>query len=118
MSWGAEDTVHVSIKAWLERVMPQAIVAHVPNGGGRSEGEARKFKRLGVLAGFPDLIVLPGHGVTVFLEVKGPKTRMSPEQRAFGLKVTALGGYVWAVVRSIEDARIALHAAGIETREA
>jgi len=118
VTWKPEDTVHVSILSWLQAMLPHAIIAHVPNGGGRTEGEARKMKRLGVLPGFPDLIVMPGGGQTLLLEVKAEKGRVSPEQRAFGMRVTALGGYVWAVVRSIDDVKIVLRSAGIQTREA
>jgi hypothetical protein len=34
------------------------LVIHVPNGGGRSKAEAGIFKAMGVLAGFPDLLVI------------------------------------------------------------
>lgn len=115
--WTDEDTVHASILDWLRRVLPHAEVHHSPNGGWRREATAKKFKRLGVRAGFPDLIVLPGQGLTIFLEVKAAKGRVSPAQRHFGLSITALGGYVWAVVRSIDDARLVLKAAGVTTRE-
>lgn len=69
---------------------------------------------MGVHPGFADLIVLTG-GHTVFLEVKSKAGRLSPAQKAFRDAVQAQG-FGWALVRSTDDALVALAALGVRTR--
>ena len=69
---------------------------------------------MGVHAGFSDLIIVSG-GRMLFLEVKGPRGRLRPAQRAFRDAVQAQG-LAWALVRSPEDALGALKAHGLRTR--
>lgn len=117
MKLGPEDRVQLGILEYLEAVLPHAIVAHIPNGGRRSLSEGKRFKALGVVAGFPDLIILPGQGRAYFLEVKAGRNKPTPEQEAFGEDVRGLG-CGWAVVRNLDDVRLALKAWGVATREA
>ena len=111
-----EVTVHISVLDYLRSVIPEALVYHCPNGGWRGIREATKFKRMGTLAGVPDLTVLAPNGTTFFIEIKTDKGRLSAEQRAFATKAKTLG-YPVFTVRSIDDARDALEEMGIETRE-
>lgn len=56
---------------------------HPPNGEARSARTGARLKAMGVLAGVADLaVVLPG-GLVRFLELKTPKGRLSPPQKAF-----------------------------------
>lgn len=55
--------------------------------------------------GIPDLLVSLGDGRWLGLEVKGPKTRLSPEQRSL-----AADGRI-RIVRSVEDALAAVRGA-------
>ena len=114
-----EAALQTSIIAYLRVLLPDAIVAAVLNGGSRVGGarEGYRLKRAGVLAGFPDLVLFPGDGRAFVFEVKTDKGRVSPEQRQVmdRLHHLGIGG---AVVRSVEDVRIALKAWGIRTREA
>lgn len=55
------------------------------------------------LKGFPDIIVM-WHGFPVFLEVKAPKGKQSPEQKEFEARCDEQG-IEYHVVRSIDDVR-------------
>ena len=55
---------------------------HSPNGGSRNIVEATKFKRMGVLAGFPDLFLFVARGGYhgLFIELKAKGGRVSKAQ--------------------------------------
>lgn len=56
-----EEAIHRAIWQHIEtRLVPDAFACHVPNGGLRSKTEAAIFSGLGVVAGFPDLILIRG----------------------------------------------------------
>lgn len=86
----SEDTEQASLFDWLriKRYRGQPLITWafaVPNGGSRHPAEAAKFKRCGVKAGVPDvMLVLPAgayHGL--FLELKAYGGRLSDVQREF-----------------------------------
>lgn len=57
-----EQDLQINLVSALRRLLPEPwLVVHVPNGGGRSKAEAGIFKAMGVLAGFPDLLVIGPH---------------------------------------------------------
>ena len=96
---------------------PHVIIFVVPNGGLRSKADAAKLKRTGTLAGVPDLVVIAQPaGRAHFIEVKTAEGPVSLEQRCLMEQLTAAGAFC-AVVGSIDDARLALQAWGIPTRE-
>ena len=111
-----ETAIHIAIVDYLRLVLPDALVFHPANGGLRSKREAAELKRMGVLAGVFDIIIIRGDGL-YFLEVKSPKGVLSDPQKAFGAALDA-AGIPWMIVRTIEDARRALSLFGIQTREA
>jgi hypothetical protein len=113
----AETPIHIAIVEYLRLVMPGALVIHPANGGKRSAREGAEFKRMGVLAGTFDLIIVTQEGRLAFLEVKDALGTLSKPQKAFGAALDA-AGVPWAVVRSVDDARRVLSLWGIETREA
>ena len=81
-------------------------------GGSRNAREGLNIKLDGALAGYPDLIVCAPSGKCLFLEVKAPNGKVSPVQRDLGLRLQGLG-YVWAVVRSVDDMCIVLQEVGL-----
>ena len=117
MTVQSEIPIHVSILEYLRAVLPSdAIIAHVPNGGARDARTGALMKRLGAVAGMPDLICfLPG-GKFVAFEVKGPSGYASKVQRELWTRFKVLG-FPLALVRSVEETRNALKALGITTRE-
>jgi hypothetical protein len=80
----------------------RGIIAHVPNGGGRSKIDASLLKAQGVKAGVPDLFVLLPQGHSLWIEMKTPTGAVRKEQKAFMDKAADLGHAVH-VIRSIED---------------
>ncbi len=104
-----EQILHTSIAAYLRAAHPKLLWFHVPNGGGRNVVEASILKRMGTLAGVPDLVVcLPG-GLVGFMEIKPEGKYLSPEQKAFAEKAAEVGA-AWCVVRSINDVQDTLKA--------
>ena len=115
----AEADIQRDVVRFLRAVLPAgAIVHHSPNETGAGTHAARKrqaiLSGMGVYPGFADLIVLAG-GQVLFLEVKTPTGRLSPAQAAFRDAVLEQG-FGWALVRSIDDAHVALFEHGIRTR--
>lgn len=56
---------------------------------------------LGSHRGFADLIAIKD-AVTLFIEVKAPRGKLSSYQERFGAEITA-GGGIYVVARSVED---------------
>ncbi|AUM72974.1 VRR-NUC domain-containing protein [Paracoccus jeotgali] len=114
-----EADIQRQIVALLRAVLPRgAIVHHAANevgfGGRHARARQAILTGMGVHAGFSDLIIVSG-GRMLFLEVKSPRGRLSPAQRAFRDAVQAQG-LAWALVRSPEDALDALRAHDFCTR--
>lgn len=114
-----EAQLQRSILTYLRAVLPDALCIHVPNGGSRAGGaiEGARLKAQGVVAGFPDLLLMPGNGKAFVLEVKTSTGRVSPAQHMLMDRLHHLG-IEGAVVRSIEDLALALRAWNIQTRAA
>ena len=112
-----ETPIHVAIVDYLRAVLPSALVWHTPNSGKRGVVEAAVFKRMGVVAGVPDLAILTREGRLCFLEVKAEKGALSKPQEAFAAFLDS-AAVPFAIVRSVEDARRALSLWGISTKEA
>ena len=100
-----EMRTHLAILKWLEVKLRGAVIHHSPNEFGMSgAGIARqvaKHKRMGMLVGFPDLIVW-FKGRFVGLEVKSPTGRQSESQKDVQEAIKYNGGE-YHVVRSIDD---------------
>ena len=100
-------------------VLPRgAIVHHSVNEvtSGDRPGKTRQaiLVGMGVHSGFADLIVL-SEGRVLFLEVKRKTGSLSPAQVGFRDTVQAQG-FAWALVRSVDDALVALADHGFTTR--
>ena len=110
-----EDQIHASIVTYLRTVLPDALVWATPNNP-RNAAHGARLKRLGMVAGVPDLCVLTD-GQLWFFEVKAAKGRVSEAQEAFMDAAYELGAQS-AVVRSLDDVAMALSRWGIRTRVA
>ena len=111
-----EAEIHAAIVTLIRTVAPDLLVFHPANGGWRSKAEGAKLKALGVTPGVPDLCLITPVGRVFFIEVKTPNGRLSAEQQKIHEWLTAIG-VSCAVARSIDDARNALRAWNIPTRE-
>lgn len=112
-----EDAIHQSILRYLRMTLPSGwLVMHVPNGGSRNPIEGAKMKRLGVVAGWPDISIYGPPGC-FFMEVKSAKGRLSNCQHRIIDQLKDMGRPV-AVVRSIDDARALVREWGLPSRDA
>jgi len=90
-------SVEDSIQAEMVRVARERglFIFHVPNGGNRSAREGAAFKRIGVMAGIPDLCVIGAEGKSYWIEVKTLKGTVSGAQKEVTEKMSALGQTVF-----------------------
>lgn len=102
-----EGPIHASILAYLRRQYPRAVIHHSPGetdvSGPLIARAISKQKKMGMLVGFPDLLMLH-EGRFYSFEVKAEGRRTSPAQKAVGGAIIAAGGF-WGVVRSIDDVK-------------
>jgi hypothetical protein len=98
-----EDGIQAAVAQHLRwRARPDVYWFHVPNGGCRSKATGAIFKKLGVHAGVPDVIIID-RGRIFGLELKAPKGRLSPAQIEAHKAMRAAGAEV-AIVVGINDA--------------
>jgi len=117
MARSSERKIHIAIVDYLNAVLPDShLVVHLYNNP-RSAASGALAKRMGMLAGVPDLMIVRPLGRVAFIEVKAEGGRLSPMQIAFKLHCKTWG-IDHAVCRSIEDVRDFLAELRIETREA
>ena len=76
----SEDAEQVAVVNWLRA--KGALVFHIPNGMKSGPVTGARFKRLGVLAGVPDLCFVLHGGEVVWIEMKKLKGKVSKEQMA------------------------------------
>lgn len=106
-----EQAIHRQIISGLRAGLPRDwIVAHAANGGYRTKAEAGIFKAMGVVPGFPDIMILgeAEHGATCwFFEVKAGETKQyepTPIQLAMHERLRELG-FAVAVVCSWDQTK-------------
>jgi hypothetical protein len=113
----AEARIQAAIVEWVRVVSPHVMVFAVPNGGLRTKAEAARMKWTGTVAGIPDLCIIVPGGRAHFIEVKTATGRLSSDQCIVHEALVALGTPP-AIVRSVDDARLAFAHWRIATREA
>lgn len=115
-----EDQIHKAIVAYLRAVLPvDHLLVHARNegnrGGRKGYIDGARGKAMAVLPGWPDLLLyVDGRGYAI--EVKRPRQYLSPIQRDVARRLAAQG-IPHAVCRSVDDAREALAAWGVRTKE-
>jgi len=85
-------SVEDTIQAEMVRVARELglFVFHPANGGNRSAREGMAFKRIGVMAGIPDLVFVTPRGM-IFMEVKTIKGRLSEVQKKVHAELKSMG---------------------------
>jgi hypothetical protein len=84
-----EETEQQAVIQWARlssgRFPELALLHHIPNGGSRNVREGAKLKRMGVLAGVPDLHLPAARGGyhSLYIEMKFGDGRISREQKEF-----------------------------------
>lgn len=107
-----EQQLHEAVVQFLGLALPpHAVWWHTANQGQRTIGAAMKLKRMGLLAGIPDIAVLHA-GKLVFLELKRHGGEASDAQIATAGRLRAAGAYV-SFCRTLGEVECALRHAGI-----
>ena len=114
----SEAEIHKAIAAWLILALPDgSVFHHSPNEGNHKVQYRVLQKKLGVRAGWPDLelFVHPdawkkstyADWCPIFLEIKKPKGRVSPNQKEV-IADLVVTGCLCFIVHSIDEVREAL----------
>ena len=116
MSKHEEEELQMACVEWFRYQYPNIIIHHSPNGGKRATKtnkngvkycpEGSKFKKMGTVAGFPDLQILKSNHFYngLFIEMKEPNGKgvISDSQDEMILKLN-LSGYLAVVCDSFEE---------------
>jgi hypothetical protein len=113
-----ENDLQQAIYDYLLAVLPPQdwLVYANPNASRRTAGERASNGVPGLTKGIPDLSILQHGGKMFYLEVKAAKGVLSDPQETIRNRLDRML-VPFAVVRSIEDVRVALRQWGIKTRE-
>lgn len=105
-----EGPIHRACLNYLRMQYPRALIHHSPNENSMTGKDVarliRKNKDMGMLPGFPDILMLHQGRVYGF-EVKAAGGRQSEAQKAIQAVMEGAGG-IYAVVMSIEDVKAVL----------
>ena len=102
-----EQKLQQEIGQYLDFALPKdAFWFAVPNAARRGVVEAMNFKRMGMKAGIPDIVIIHC-GLAFACEIKTGKGKLSPAQVLMHYRLARAGMRV-AVCRSIEDVETAL----------
>tara|TARA_R100000781_G_scaffold60632_1_gene38776 strand:+ start:4706 stop:5071 length:366 start_codon:yes stop_codon:yes gene_type:complete len=88
-----ETELHKLLVKAIEAKYPDLLFWHTPNGGKRNPREGAKLKAMGTKAGVPDLFfpVPTGKFNGLFIELKGPRGRISDHQKRMMTSLTDQG---------------------------
>lgn len=114
----SEAQIQASIIDWLAlELRPDAVAFHVPNrwsrGGVRTGAQ---LKKMGLVAGIPDILILGPEGRAYAIECKAEKGTLSGPQKAMRDRLRECR-VPWAVVRSLEEAQAFCHGWGLTKAE-
>jgi hypothetical protein len=110
----AEQTLHRHVADLLRLVLPASVLATTFPAGGGGRVRGRVLKGMGLVPGMPDWLIAHG-GKTLWIELKSPIGRLSPEQKAVHERLRQAGHFV-EIGRSIDDVIDALDRHGIPHR--
>lgn len=94
-----EDDLQEEVFEWLSKHRPEYIAFHPPNGGYRLPWEAKKLKKMGVIPGVSDVIIID---LSIAVDLKHGKNGLTPEQKTFFQKIEPLG-WVTGVAYNLEE---------------
>lgn len=80
----------------------RGVLLHIPNGGSRPPREGAKLKKMGTVAGAPDLLLIHGDGRVSAFELKADDGKVSKPQREMHARLAEHFVAVH-VVRSLEQ---------------
>ena len=99
-----ESNIQIVCVNWFRLMYPNLRLYAIPNGGNRNVITASIMKREGVMRGVADLFLMHAsngyHGLHI--EIKTPKGKQSPEQKAFEYSAL-IEGYEYKIARSLDE---------------
>jgi len=100
----SEAQLHVSVAEFLDWILlPPAMYSTFPAGWGKlGLKTSKQLKRSGLKPGMPDVLVFPGHGGVVGIELKADGNYLTPIQRETHKMLRDAGVHVY-VAKCIED---------------
>tara|TARA_E500000081_G_scaffold134894_1_gene147572 strand:+ start:134 stop:592 length:459 start_codon:yes stop_codon:yes gene_type:complete len=108
--YSSETDLQKAVVRYLDIVLPEnKVLHHSPNEGNHKVQYFHKQKLMGVMAGFPDLMILIKGVTPLFIELKQPGNYPTEQQRDMGTKLIGLG-CEYAVCRSISEVSAFLQA--------
>lgn len=102
-----EDNLQKAVIRYFRYQHPKTLIHHSPNGGKRDAREGSKFKEMGTVAGWPDIII--PEWLTV-IELKSEKGRLQDSQRNILTHFKDIGWKTY-VCYSFEEAEKAIEEA-------
>ncbi|MBR1237871.1 VRR-NUC domain-containing protein [Bradyrhizobium sp. AUGA SZCCT0182] len=92
----SEYQLHCAVADTVKRwIMPGWIFTHIASGEKRDQVTAARLKRMGVTAGFPDLVFFGPQGQVCFVELKSRRGRLGEHQADIVSHLVAAGhGYL------------------------
>ena len=97
-----EDDLQINIVGFTRRYVKNAEIICIPNGGYRREAEAARLKKMGVLAGASDLVLMLPEGKVLWVELKTKTGTQDPNQIRFQETCEKLG-HKYVLIRSLEE---------------
>ena len=111
-----EYQLQVAAADFLVWALPDDIIfTHIPMGEKRNKGTAGKLRAMGVRPGWPDFELLIPNGVTLRIEMKTERGKLSEPQKAFFERAQALG-HLCYIVTSVNQLQEILEYNGIALR--
>jgi hypothetical protein len=88
-----EGQIHVTVAELLDWVLrPPALYTTFPAGWGKlTKGTAGRLYASGLKRGYPDIVIHPGGGRTIGIELKSPTGSLTTVQRDMHAKLNAAG---------------------------
>ena len=99
-----EDQLQIAAMCWIRLAYPNTVSFHVANERKTSPMRGAKLKKMGVLAGVPDIHILDPRKTYcgLFIELKTAKGRLTPSQKDVIERIEN-AGYKCAVCRSLDE---------------
>ena len=102
-SLSEEDRLQAMLVKYVRLQYPSAIILHVPNEGKRTKWENARLKYIGVLYGFPDLVLLYKQR-TILIELKTAKGKLQDNQTEVHERLTK-NGFIVHIIRDFENGK-------------
>lgn len=103
----SESKIQSAIMDYLDAALPSTYRAIHINNTPRSAIHGAILKRMGLRRGVPDIAIIRDGGAVAFIEVKGPKGRLSEPQEEWRDWCNK-NSIPWALCRGIGDVQAAL----------